>query len=924
MKKFILISFFILSAQIISAQIVSTSPIFPKADQPLTITVDVSGTTLDHYAWNNSTSPVWIWAWIEEGCASNCDAPTNVNPATSPAQDGAKVQRISTNPDKYQITFTPTVFFNKPASELKTIGIKLKTKDWNDNKQTDANKYIQFTTSFNITFTSPTQSPVFKNQGDQISITANSSEAADLSLTIAGNEVATASNSTVLNYTYDVTESSGTYEVVFAADNGSEVKDTTFQYVIRTTTVNETRPEGIVDGVNYDAADPTKVTLSLYAPLKTSVYVIGDFSNWSPNSSYQMKEDNDHFWIELSGLTSGQEYAYQYLVDETIKTGDPYAENILDPSNDKYISSSVYPGLKSFPAKAEGIVSVFQTAQTPYNWQSTDFVKPDKSKLTIYELLVRDFSTNRSYQSVIDKLDYLQTLGINAIELMPIMEFTGNDSWGYNPIYYFAVDKAYGPKDKLKELIDKAHERGIAVILDMVLNQADYECPLVKMYWDGSKPAANSPWFNQTATHPFSVFFDFNHESQDTKNFVDRVTEYWVSEYRFDGFRFDLSKGFTQKNSGDNVSLWGNYDASRVAILKRIADKVWEQNPDTYVILEHFADNTEEIELANYGMLLWGNLNYNYSQASMGKTNENDFSWISYKQRGWTNPNVVGYMESHDEERIMYRNITSGNSSGGYNIKNLNVALNRIKATSTFFFTIPGPKMLWQFGELGYDISIDNGGRTGAKPVKWDYYDVANRKALYDHYADLINLRNTYSVFETNDFTLNVSTLQKQIILKNEPYNASPSTSDEMNVLVAGNFDVTTKSNSLAFPHTGTWYDYFTSEALNVTATPFSLSMAAGEYRLYTDVRINDPVTGVEKNSSLAISLFPNPVNTILQITSRQGTIEKLTIRNLQGAAVTPHRINENQWDVKELPAALYIAEIKLRSKTYHIKIIKN
>jgi hypothetical protein len=421
------------------------------------------------------------------------------------------------------------------------------------------------------------------------------------------------------------------------------------------------------------------------------------------------------------------------------------------------------------------------------------------------------------------------------------------------------------------------------------------------------------------------VFFDFNHESQATKDFVDSVTQYWVSEYHFDGFRFDLSKGFTQKNSGSDVALWGHYDASRIAILKRIADKIWNENPDTYVILEHFADNDEETELSNYGMMLWGNLNYAYSQASMGKTTGSDFSWISYKERDWTNSNVVGYMESHDEERIMYRNITNGNSSGGYNIKNLTVALNRIKAVSTFFFTVPGPKMIWQFGELGYDISIDNGGRTGAKPVKWDYYELADRKALYDHYADLINLRNTYSIFETSDFTLDVSTLQKQIILKNQPYSASPSTAEEMNALVAGNFDVTTKSNSLAFPHTGTWYDYFTGESLNVTSTPFSLSMSAGEYRLYTDVKISDPVTGLEKENLVAVlSLYPNPVQTILQINSKEGAVEKLIMINMQGVAITPHRINENQWDVKDLPATLYVAEVTMRGKTHHIKIIKN
>jgi 1,4-alpha-glucan branching enzyme len=158
-----------------------------------------------------------------------------------------------------------------------------------------------------------------------------------------------------------------------------------------------------------------------------------------------------------------------------------------------------------------------QTNQQPYQWQNTSFQRPANEDLVIYELLVRDFVGTHSYKTLSDTLTYLKKLGVNAIELMPIMEFSGNESWGYNPIYYFAPDKYYGTKNDLKAFIDKAHQMGMAVILDMVLNQADYEFPYVKAYWDGSKPAANSPYFNQQATHPFSVFFDFNHESAATR-----------------------------------------------------------------------------------------------------------------------------------------------------------------------------------------------------------------------------------------------------------------------------------------------------------------------------------------------------------------------------------------------------------------------
>ena len=127
-----------------------------------------------------------------------------------------------------------------------------------------------------------------------------------------------------------------------------------------------------------------------------------------------------------------------------------------------------------------------------------------------------------------------------------------------------------------------------------------------------------------------------------------------------------------------------------------------------YLILEHFADNSEEIVLSNYGFMLWGNLNYSFNQNTMGYASGSDVSWLSYKTRGWNSPHVVGYMESHDEERLMVKNLAYGNSNGGYNVKDLSTALDRQEAASVIFYGIPGPKMLWQFGELGYDKSIRN------------------------------------------------------------------------------------------------------------------------------------------------------------------------------------------------------------------------
>ena len=221
-------------------------------------------------------------------------------------------------------------------------------------------------------------------------------------------------------------------------------------------------------------------------------------------------------------------------------------------------------------------------------------------------------------------------------------------------------------------------------------------------------------------------------------------------------FRFDLSKGFTQINNPNDVGAWGNYDASRIAILKEYADICWDASPGVYVILEHFANNIEEKELSEYGMMVWGNIHGAYTSAANGSPA--NFVTVNYKARGFEQPGIVGYMESHDEERIMYSALQSGSTDNPYhNIQELETALRRIELNSVFFYPVPGPKMLWQFGEQGYDINIDFNGRTGPKPILWDYLDVPERKRLQEVTSALINLRETYEVFHTEEFDLNVS-----------------------------------------------------------------------------------------------------------------------------------------------------------------------
>ena len=643
---------------------------------------------------------------------------------------------------------------------------------------------------------------------------------------------------------------SGSHWIIANGKNDSGMVTDSVMIFIRGDVPVANLPDGVIPGVNY--MNESSVTMVLYDPAKIKEYafVIGDFNDWSINEKSYMNRtpDGEYYWITIQGLIAGQEYAYQYYVDGELKLADPYCDKVLDPWNDKWIPEENYPNLKPYPFDlTTGIVSVFQTAKLPYDWAINDFtpvaVNETQSNLIIYELLVRDFVSDRRILSVMDSLDYLKSLGINAIELMPINEFEGNDSWGYNPSFYFATDKAYGTTNDYKTFIDACHQKGIAVILDVVLNHSFGQSPLVKMYWDkqSNMPTAQNPYYNQIAKHPLSPGYDFDHGSIYTKEFSKRFFKFWIEEFKVDGFRLDLSKGLTQTWSGQDIGLWSEYDQSRIDILTEYYNFIKQNNPNTYVILEHFANNDEEIVLANSGMLMWGNMGETFNQNTMAYNSDSDYSWAYYNDRGYNYPNLIPYMESHDEQRLMYRNITWGNSTSNYDIRDTTTGLSRICGVLPMYFMVPGPKMIWQFGELGYDYSINycNNGtvsedcRTSNKPVRWDYWNNNNRQQIYHVMSAMAKLKTENTAFREGVFSKDISSgLVKRAWL----------THNTLNICTGSNFDVTSKTVTPNFQHSGTWYNYFTGEVINVSnSSGHTVNMEAGQYYVFTDQKLERP-----------------------------------------------------------------------------------
>lgn len=583
-------------------------------------------------------------------------------------------------------------------------------------------------------------------------------------------------------------------------------------------------PNNASDGVTF-LNNGKSAIFNLYAPGKTSVSVVGDFNNWQPTAMTKTSDGN-RWWVQVNNLDPSKLYAYQYDIDNSIKVADPYTELVLDPDNDKYITSDVYASLPSYPTgKTTGLVSTMQANPTTYSWKNSSFTKPDKNKLVIYELLVRDFVKTHSYKTLTDTLSYLSNLGVNAVELMPVNEFEGNDSWGYNTNFGFALDKYYGSKNDYKAFIDACHSKGIAVVQDIVLEDQFGSSPMVQMYATSSgTPSSSNPWFNTTNMHPDAVGYQLNHQSAATQYYTEKVMKYWIQEYHIDGFRFDQAKGYTQKATTSEAD-WSAYDATRVALWTKYNTYLKSLDPTFYVILEYFAVNQEQDELASQGMMMWSNLNYNANQATMGYTTDWDLSGLFYNQYGYSQPSgLLAYFESHDEERLMFKNEQYGNSTASYNVKDLATGLKREEMAAAFLFSSPGPKMLWQFGERGYDISIDYNGRLGDKEPHWEYMADANRRHLYSTYAKIINMKIKNDIFNTTTYQYDLGGYVKTIQL----------TGSSNNVEVIGNFDVNPQTSSISFPTTGTWYDNLTGNSIAVTALPYKITLAPGEYHVYS------------------------------------------------------------------------------------------
>ena len=937
MKKIIFL-FLLIYTTIYSQTTTSPSPVL--ANGSVTINFNKTGTALASYT---GTIYAHIGLTINGVQWSNIIGSWGVN-TTQPAltQTGVSTYFLALSPDLY------TKFGVAPASTITQICVVFRNAA--GNMQTSPDIFIPVG-AFQANLTAPLVNNNIISLGSNLLITANNTGGtADYNLFANGTRINTFAGA---DYSFTDTNITENKSYDLQVSQGAITFSKKFSVIVNPGTVSQTIPVDLVDGINYNVVDASKSTLVLDAPGKDFIYVAGSFNNWQPGITYAMKKDatpgSTKFWLELSGLVSGTNYTYQYwVVDQTpiagspvlVKTADPYSTLVLNKEEDPWIPAGNYPNLPGYPAGQDREVTVLQTGQIPYAWSSatTNFIKPEKDKLVVYEALVRDFDGNRSYQNLIDRIDYFKNLKVNAIELMPVMEFEGNESWGYNTSFHMALDKAYGNGAKFKEFVDLCHQNGIAVILDVALNHAFGRNPMDRMWmndpdgdgWGG--PASDNPYFNVVPRHSYNVGNDFNHQELRTKNYVKRVVKQWIEEYKIDGFRWDLTKGFTQ-NCASGDACTNSYQQDRVDVLREYADYSWSLDPNHIVIFEHLGNDNEEQQWANYrlgetpskGILMWGKMTNEYNQLSMGYNSSNNIERMGHDAHGFAGKRLIGYAESHDEEVLMYKNLTFGQSSNPtHNVKTLNTALSRMSAIGAVSLLVPGPKMIWQFGDLGWNNSIwtcnngvvnsdyDGGVPPGdckldKKPQpQWvnNWLGNVNRNKIYFDWAKMITLKITEPVFNANFDIQSGNTFTPRLFIWDD---TMPSTQLK-NVVVLTNFDVNTQNVTPNFPYTGTWFNLMDNSTIEVMSTTATIAIEAGGYRIYGNKASTLGTDTFELNGELY--LYPNPTTNYFSLNT---TVLKVEIYSITGQLVKSFDANQyqgKQFSISDLNQGIYIVKV--------------
>ncbi|HEX3050141.1 MAG TPA: alpha-amylase family glycosyl hydrolase [Aggregatilineaceae bacterium] len=559
-------------------------------------------------------------------------------------------------------------------------------------------------------------------------------------------------------------------------------------------------------------AKKNSVEFALFAPYNENVSLTGDWNNWQP---IPMERDQQGWWRVDVPLEDGT-YNYKFKLksnsyfseNEMVSVADPLALRVTRDADEN----------------ARITVKNGQRIITTYQWQYDKTPLPTNDQLIIYEMHIGDFTggtgdqagSSGGFLNVIDKLDHLVDLGINAVEFMPVNDFPGGYSWGYNPRFMFAVENTYGTPDDFCRLVDECHKRGIRVILDGVYNHSEDNTPLAKIdyqywYYRVNPDEPNVQWGPK-----------FNYGYRDEKlnvwparQFVSDALHHWVKHFHIDGIRFDAT------------AIIKNYDV--LYWLKDNAYQPIKNMKPFFSIAEHVPQDpavtgfdgpmdaawyesfSKQMQCTLVGKDQDGRQPYNVDAIAhvLNPTNEGFSSHV----------NVILYLDNHDQDRIMWQ---IGAKGGLFD----QAAFRRMKLGAVLLLTTPGIPMLWMGQEFGFAAPKDVN-----KPQKLDWSLLNNHTNadLLAFYQNLIKMRKENPALMTGSiepFFMD----HERAILAYKRWN------DEGNlVVVVANFkpDYAGEVHIPNWPNDGRWHEWVYNYDVDIQGGTLHDSLAESDVKLF-------------------------------------------------------------------------------------------
>ena len=588
-----------------------------------------------------------------------------------------------------------------------------------------------------------------------------------------------------------------------------------------------TRPG--VGAIPYFAPQPAGTTFRTWAPNASAVRVAGTFNNWNATSHPLVSEGNGFWSADFPYIYQGAQYKYVI----TGPSGTVWKTDARSADVTSSVGNSV-------------IVN-----HAAYQWQVNDFQAPSWNELVIYEMHLGTFGTAgdgslpANFDEARARLDHLDDLGINAIQLMPIAEFAGGISWGYNPSFPYAVESDYGTPTDFKEFVDAAHARGIAVFCDLVFNHLG-PSDLDLWQYDGWSVGngggiffyqdfrANTPWGN---TRP-------DYGRGEVRSWIRDNVLYWMREYRTDGHRMDGTKYIRKVDQAgpDIPEGW--------SLLQWINDSVNAEFPGKISICDDLDNNewlTKETGAGGAGFdSQWDAQFYWPVRGNLITPNDADRNMWAIRDAIVAGYNGDAfrrtiYTESHDEvangQSRMPEAIWPGNASSWYSKK-------RSTLGGAVVMTAPGIPLMFQGQEF-----LEDGWFQDTDPLDWSKN--ATFAGIKSMYRDLISLRKNAGGVSRGLTGQNTNVFHVNNDAKMIAFHRWMEGGERDDVIVVMNFSGTPRYGyRVGFPRDGRWKVRFNSDWAG-----YDLSFAnTGTFDL--DATYNQPWDGMPASGGFDIGAY--------------------------------------------------------------------